>query len=302
PLVALGERTSPGLLVVSARAQVVGQEQLIASDFAPESGRIRWSISERTVASDAEGDHDAAPDLETVRVSDARDGWVRFLIATPNRPALPSRSAVVLSIDTDGRLATGDAGAELTFSTFAGEVLLQRWNARRQRWEIARPPARIRARSGGGTVTMEIHRRELGDVSRFGFRLVSADFNLATGGLVAVDFAPDNGLFWSYALARAAFRLVAGRTTASPTPPVRGQAMTIRTPVTRSDTRRGITSGTVACDVRSGATRVPARGSVRGGAGLCALLVPRDAISIGGSMTIRSVGAEVRARFRFRVG
>lgn len=302
PLVALGTLTSPGLLVVTAREQVVGREQLIASDFAPESGRIGWSSSGRTVVPDPEGDHDAAPDIGIVRVSDERDGWVRFVVSTPNRPVLPSRSAIVLSIDTDGRLATGDAGAELTFSTLGGEVLLERWNPRTRRWTIDTPPAQVRARSGPGAVTMEIHRDELGDVSRIGFRLVAAAFNPSVGALVAVDFAPDSGLFWSYALARAApFRLVAGKTTASPQLPVRGRALTIRTPVTRSDTRRAISSGTVTCDVRSGATRVPARGRVQGGAGLCTLVVPRDATSIGGSMTVRSAGAQVTARFRFRV-
>lgn len=303
PLAALGSVSSPGLLVVSARAQVVGREQLVASDFAPESGRLRWTESEPATLADPVGDHDAAPDITTVRVDDAKDGWIRFVVSMGNRSSLPIRSGVVLSIDADGRLATGDAGAELSLSLFGGEALLQRWNARARRWQLDAPPVRIRARTGGGAVVLEIHRSELGDARRFGFRLVGVETNPASSEIVALDFAPDSGVFWMYTLGNAtALRLVAGKTTGVPARPVRGRSFTIRTPVSRSDTRRAITSGTVACDVRSGSRSVAAEGRVRDGAGQCTLVVPGDATSLSGSMTVRSAGATVTARFRFRVG
>jgi hypothetical protein len=303
PRAALGVVSSPGLLVVSARAQVVGREQLVASDFAPESGRLPWSDAEPATVADPEGDHDAAPDIATVRVDDTKDGWVRFTVSMANRVSLPLRSGMVVSIDADRRLTTGDAGAELTLSLFGGEALLQRWNARTRRWVLDAPPVRIRARSGGGTVVFELHRSELGDSRRFGFRLVSVETNPASSEIVALDFAPDSGVFWAYTLGRAAtFRLVAGKTTGVPAAPVRGRAFTIRTPVSRSDTRRAITAGTVSCDVRAGSRRVAAQGRVRDGAGQCTLVVPGDATSLSGSLTVRSGGAAVTARFRFRVG
>lgn len=303
PRAALGSMSAPGLLVVSARSQVVGREQLVASDFAPERGRLSWSEGEPATVADPEGDHDAAPDITTVRVDDTNDGWIRFAVSMANRGSLPVRSGVVLSIDADGRLATGDAGAELSLTFFGGEALLQRWSARARRWELDTPPVRIRARSGGGAVVLELHRSELGDARRFGFRLVSAETNPASSEIVALDFAPDSGVFWSYALGGAApLRLVAGKTTGIPATPVRGRAFTISTPVSRSDTRRAIRTGAVACDVRSGSRSVAARGRVRDGAGQCTLVVPRDATSLSGSMTVRSAGATVTARFRFRVG
>lgn len=302
PAGALGALSSPGLLVVSARAQTVGREQLVASDFAPDRERLRFGSTGAAIT-DPEGDHDAAPDIAGVRVSDARSGWIRFAIETPNRSVLPERSAVVLSLDTDGRLSTGDAGAEATISFFGGEVLLERWSRTSRSWTVKPSPVRLRAHSGAGVVTIDVHRGELGSPKRFGFRLVSAELNPADGSLLALDFAPDAGVFWRYGLANApALRLIAGRTTGTPAPPRAREAFTIRTPVRRSDTNRAITSGTVACDVRSGAERVQAVGSVRAGGGQCALVVPPGATVISGSMTVRSAGASVTARFRFAVG
>jgi hypothetical protein len=302
PLAELGPTSSPGLLVVSARSQVVGREELVASDFAPESGRLPWSSSTPATLVDPVGDHDAAPDITTVRVDDTKDGWIRFAVSLANRSSLPIRSGMALSIDVDRRLATGDAGAELSLSVFGGEALLQRWSPRARRWVLDTPPVRIRARSGSGAVVLELHRSELGDTRGFGFRLVAAETNPASSEIVALDFAPDSGVFWRHALGPAApLRLLAGKTTGVPASPVRGRVFTIRTPVSRSDTKRGITSGSVSCDVRSGTRSVAARGRVRDGAGQCTLVVPPDATSLVGSMTVRSAGAAVTARFRFRV-
>jgi hypothetical protein len=303
PTSSLGALSSPGILVVGARSSVVAMETLTTADFAPENGRSQWLRGGRSVFPDAEGDQDAAPDITSIRVSDGKDGWIRFAISTPNRITLPDKSLVAVSIDRDANPATGDKGAEVTITTLGGEVELERWDARSDEWLAARPPTRARAASARGVVTIDVHRSELGGVTGFAFRVVSADLNPLTGQLVAVDFAPDSGTFWRYTLANAAApRLVVGRATGAPARPRAGRVFTIATPVRRSDTNRAITTGSVTCDVRADATRVRATGRVRGGRGQCALLVPPNARLITGSMTIRSGGRTVTKSFRFRVG
>lgn len=303
PTSSLGPLSSPGILVVAVRSSVVAMETLTTADFAPENGRSRWLRGGRSVFEDLEGDHNAAPDVTTIRVSDGKDGWIRFAISTPNRVRLPDTSLVAVSIDRDANPATGDNGSELTVTTLGGEVRLERWDPRAKDWALDGPPTRARAAGARGVVTIDVHRSELDGVASFGFRVVSADLNPLTGALVAVDFAPDSGTFWRYTLANAAApRLVAGKATGAPARPRPGRAFTIATPVRRSDTNRAITSGSVTCDVRADAARVRATGRIRGGHGQCALLVPPNARLITGSMTIRSGGRTVTKSFRFRVG
>ena len=303
PTSSLGPLSSPGILVVGVRSSVVAMETLTTADFAPEELRFRWVRLARTEIADFEGDNDAAPDITTIRVSDAKDGWITFAISTPNRPILPEKSLVAVSIDRDANPATGDNGSEMTLTTLGGEVRLERWDARAGEWLDEDPPTRARVRSARGVVSIDVHRSELGRVSRFAFRAVSADLNPLTGELVAVDFAPDSGTFWRYALANApALRLVAGRTTGVPARPRAGRAFTIAAPVRRSDTNRAITSGTVVCAVRADGRRVRSTARLRAGRGECSLVVPKGVRVLDGTVTVRSAGKSVTSRFRFAVG
>ena len=67
-----------GVLAVGSRGQPVADEELVASDFVPNSGRARFSGPDTAMFPDATGDHDAAPDLTAVRVSDTRTGCITF--------------------------------------------------------------------------------------------------------------------------------------------------------------------------------------------------------------------------------
>ena len=111
-----------GLLAVGSRGQPVGDEELVASDFAPNAGRSAFAGPAAATYPDATGDHDAAPDLAAVRVSDAKTGWITFSITTPNYAVLPEESAIVLSIDADDSRRTGESGTDLQLSLAAGEV------------------------------------------------------------------------------------------------------------------------------------------------------------------------------------
>jgi len=302
PKSALGTMSSFGILAVSARGQELGEDEFIASDYAPDLGRSAYVGPGQAAFPDQASDQDAAPDITAVRVSDAKDGWISFAISTPNYVTLPGESVLVISIDRDDRASTGDGGAEISITTGAGEVLVQRWEPSGKRWIPDDPPVRARVRNSGNVVTVELHRSELENTPRFGFAAAAIDVNVEAELVLGVDFAPDDGGFYRYAMVnKAALRLLAGKAFGTPAQPRAGKPFTISLPVRRSDTTRVITSGAVSCNVTAVGKKVPAVGKVRSGKGQCTFVVPKTATVVRGSMTVRSGGTSVTARFSFRV-
>jgi len=302
PKNALGTMASFGVLAVSSRGQALGAEELIASDYAPDSGRSAYVSPGQGAFPDAASDQDAAPDITSVRVSDSKDGWVSFAIATPNYATLPGESALIISIDSDNRASTGDDGSEILITSVGGESVLERWNATASAWRDDTAPTRVRSRNDENLVTVDVHRSELGEAVRFGFEVIAADINTAEGTVLAVDFAPDDFGFFKYALVnKPAIRLIAGKTLANPVQPRAGKPFTVSMPVRRSDTNRAITSGAVSCNVTADGKKVRAAGRVRSGRAQCTFVVPANASVVRGSMTVRTGGTAVTARFSFKV-
>ena len=302
PKNALGTMASFGILAVSSRGQAVGSDEVIASDYAPDSGRSAYVSPTQTAFPDPALDQDAAPDITTVRVSDAKDGWISFAISTPNYATLPGESVLALSIDTDNDAASGDEGAEILITSVGGESVLERWDAAASAWREDTAPTRVRSRNVQNLVTVDIHRSELGNVRRFGFEVVAADIDTAEGIVLAVDFAPDNLGFFKYALVnKPALRLIAGKTVGSPLRPRAGKQFTVSAPVRRSDTNRAIATGKVSCKVTADGANVRAAGRIRAGRAECTFVVPLDARAVRGSMTVRSGGTAVTTHFSFKV-
>jgi hypothetical protein len=302
PRASIAAAESFGLLAVSSRAQSLGQDELIASDYAPNAGRSAYVVPGLTAFPDAVGDHDAAPDVTSVRVSDAKSGWITFAITTPNYATLPSESAIVLTVDADSNPETGEGGAELNLTLLGGEVALDRWNGRR--WVRDTPPTRVRARNSKHVVAIDLHVSELGNAPRFGFSLLSVDLNTAVEGAVAADVAPNDFSYWGYALAnRPALILVATDPVAKPSRPRAGRPFTVSLPVTRSDTGRSITNGVVTCRVLAAGAKLPATGRVTGGSAQCAFVVPRAAKGkvLRGTISVRSGGKVVARDFSYVV-
>jgi hypothetical protein len=291
-----------GILAVGARGQTLGEDELVASDYAPDRGRSSFVGPALVSFPDPSGDQEAAPDLTSVRVTDAKDGWISFAISTPNYATLPPESVLLVAIDRDNRASTGDGGADALITTVAGEIRLERWDRQGEEW-IADPlPTRARVRNSGNVITVGIHRSELENASRFGFGVTAAELNVLADAVVGIDFAPDNGSFWRYTLTnKATLRLLAAAPVGTPKAPRAGKPFTITLPVRRSDTSRGITGGTVTCNVIADGARVRATGRVDAGRARCSLAVPKGARTIRGSMTVRSGGAAVTARFSFKV-
>jgi hypothetical protein len=301
PKSALGTITSFGILAVSSRGQPVGDQELVASDYAPGSGRSAWTGPGLSTYPDPSNDHDAAPDVTSVKVTDAKDGWISFAISTQNYATLPVEDVVAVVIDHDGRAGSDDDESEMLLRYARGDVVLQRWNSARNDWGPDPAPSRVRVRNVEGVVTLDIHRSEIGDVARFGFSIASADFD-AAGAPLAVDFAPDDVRFYRYTLVnKPAVRLIAGNTIGTPLQPHAGTPFTVSLPIRRSDTNRAITSGAVTCNVIAGGKKVPAAGRVRAGRAQCTLVVPQNASAVRGSLTVRSGGTTVTARFSFKV-
>ena len=92
PKSVLGAESSFGILVISARGQEIADEELIAADYAPNSGGSAFVGPAAAVFPDGASDHEAAPDIGSICVTDAKDGWVSFAITTPNYVKLPSES------------------------------------------------------------------------------------------------------------------------------------------------------------------------------------------------------------------
>jgi len=291
-----------GILAVSARGQTLSGDMYITSDFAPNTGRSPWTSPTPGNFPDAPNDHGAVPDIGQVRVTDAKNGWIRFAISTPNRAALTNESAIFVTIDADNKPRTGGAGADVSITDVGGNLQLEKWNTARRAWRPDTAPTRVRERSTPNTVIVEIHSSELESSPRFGFKLTSVHVDLVAGEPLGFDFAPNNLSWWRYQLANPiAVRLLAGRAVGVPARPRAGVPFTISVPVRRSDTNQAITSGIVTCNVVVAGKRVRAQGRIRAGKAQCALRVPNVGATVRGSVTVRSGGATVVSRFSFRV-
>jgi len=304
PNVDLGGDSSFGVLAVSSRRQDLGASAFIASDYSPDRGRSAYVGPAQAAFSDPSNDEDAAPDITAVRVTDTKDGWITFAVTTSNYATLPGDSVVAVAIDRDNRPTTGDAGAELLIRSLGGEMIFERWESATRAWVEDVPPRRARVRNAGGVVTIEVHRSELDDVQRFGFSLTSVDVNTQAGVVLGVDLTPDDGGFHQYALAnRPALNLVATRLFATPARPRAGKPFAVNLAVRRSDTSRGITSGTVNCRGFLGSIPLKGKGSVARGAGRCTFVLPRSAAGklLRGSITVRVSGKSVSADFAYAV-
>lgn len=300
PRTALDNATAFGILTVAAREQEV--VEYIAADFAPDDGRSSPFVGPELISfSDPVGDQPAAPDVTSVRVSDAKNGSISFAVTTPNLQTLPPQTLVFLWIDSDGKLTTGGDGVDIMIVYGAGQIQMLRWSQSRRDFVDDDPPFRVQTRNSGGVLTIVVHRSELGNPTRFGFAVGAG--HLGVDSLAAVDFAPESR-FWQYKVVnKAALKLLAGTRTGAPVRPVAGKAFTISVPITRSDTGKKISTGTVACAVNVAGKRVAATGRVSSGSGRCAFRVPETASGkrVTGSMVVRSGGKTVTARFAFTV-
>ena len=302
PKAALDGAASFNLLTVASHGQDVGEdEELIASDTAPNSGRGRWVSPGPLSVSDGAGYHEAAPDVTDVRVTDSASGTISFAVSTPSHGALTPGTWIELDVDIDRRHSTGAGGVEAFVALSEGRVFVGRWSASEQDFVVRTTGAR--ARSAGGVVTFDVPRALLDDVASFDFYVVGGHSDQDDEDN-AIDLAPNGDRWWRYALAnKPPLHLIADDARGVPARPRAGRSFSVVVPVRRSDTARGITSGSATCTVRVAGKPVQAAGKVAAGTGRCSLRVPGEArgTPLRGSIVVRSAGKSVTTRFSFPV-
>jgi hypothetical protein len=301
PRATLGLSAAFGVYVVSARGQPAGTGEFVASDAAPDSGNIVFRGAEPARFTDRVDDHHSAPDIASVGVTDAEDGWVTFTVTMPNAAVLPRAPVVGLSIDADDDPATGDAGADLGVTSLGTDVVVDRWSERSRTWVPEVDDPLVRASVSGTTVAIGVHRSEIGVGAGFGFAVLAAGL-APNDAFTGVDVAPDGSRVLRYVLQnRLDVRLVAARVATTPARPTPGKRLTVWTTVTRSDTGASVTSGSVTCRATIDGKRVSTFGRYSAGRASCSFTVPRKAKRISGSMTVRADGISTTVPFSFRV-
>jgi hypothetical protein len=305
---ALGGSAAFDLLVVSARTQQVGIGRVTSTDFAPGSGRSTYALPGQVSFPDPAGDHDAAPDITSISVSDTAAGIIEVRVATPNYQILPGDKIIGVGFDLEGR----PAGADDIFVAYAsGPNSVQ---VDREESGILAPselPNTASAAFEDGVLTLSVHRDELDGAALVGVAVVSFDLvgdgesegQDFEGDVEALDTAPDDlmGPLYAYRLTnRPRVQLRVTEALRSPTRPRAGGRFSYSIVVRRLDTYRVVRRGSVTCSVFISGKRVRTTGRFVGGRANCSLLMPAksDSSTLRGTVTVRAAGAVVRSTFR----
>ncbi|CAN5290189.1 hypothetical protein BH20ACT13_BH20ACT13_14790 [soil metagenome] len=303
----LGNTSSFGLIVVSARTQQLDIGRVTGTDYAPATGRSIYSFPGPASFVDPTRDHDAAPDITSISVSDTPGGKIDVRVATSNYPTLPADKVIGVDFDLEGRPPTAD---DVFVEYLSGPGIVQ---VNIEEDEILAPSVRPNTATGryeNGVLTLSVDRKELDGAAIVGVGVVTFDLvgrgesegQAFEGDVEAVDSAPDDltGALFPYRLAnRPPLQLRTTKIVGSPARPRAGRRFTYGVVVRRLDTYSVLRSGSVTCSVRASGTRVPAVGRFVRGRAECSLLVPtKSSSTLRGTVTVRAGGAVVRSTFR----
>jgi hypothetical protein len=314
PTDALDDVTGLGVRTEAWKMQLAGAEgngfDMFAEDLAPDDGYVHYESPGPTTAADPEGDRVAAPDIQEVAVSDAKDGSITFAVSTPSHAVLSAADSLSLTFDVDPRRrgrSLWQPEAFIDISSYG--VFAERWNPRSKRFEHVQP--RVTVRNTAGVLRVVVPRRFLYDFGVFSFQLTTFERGPSEGSgggalFGAQDTAPADPFdFWRYELVNMApLRLIMGNPRSVPAQPLAGKRLTITVPTLSTHTGRNIASGSVTCAIRVGGAGVPATGHIaRGIGGRCSTVMPQSATGkqVRGSMTVRSGGRSVTRRFTLSI-
>jgi hypothetical protein len=305
---ALGGSAAFDLLVLSARTQQVGIGRVTSTDFAPGSGRSTYALPGHASFPDAAGDHDAAPDITAISVSDNAAGIIQVRVTTPNYRVLPGDKIIGVGFDLEGRPTEID-DVFVAYASGPNSVQVDREES-----GILAPSVLPNTASGAfedGVLTLSVHRNELDGAALVGLGVVTLDVvgdgeregPDFEGDVEALDTAPDDltGPLHPYRLVnRPPLQLRVTETLRSPIRPRAGGRFSYSIVVRRLDTYRVVRRGSVTCSVFISGKRVRTTGRFVGGRANCSLLMPAksDSSTLRGTVTVRAVGAVVRSTFR----
>ena len=302
----LANTSSFGLIALSARNQQLDIGRVVGTDYAPPTGRSIYSFSGPASFPDPTHDHDAAPDITSISVSDTAGGKIDVRVATSNYPTLPADKVIGVDFDLAGRPPAAD---DVFVEYLSGPGIVQ---VNIEENEVLAPSIRPNTATGryeNGVLTLSVDRAELDGAAIVGVGVVTFDVvgrgesegQAFEGDVEAVDSAPDDltGALFPYRLAnRPPLQLRTTKIVGSPARPRAGRRFTYGVVVRRLDTYGVLRRGSVTCSVLASGTRVPAVGRFAGGRAECSLLVPAKATStLRGTVTVRAAGAVVRSTF-----
>jgi len=306
-LAVLANTSSFGLIALSARSQQLDIGRVTGTDYVPPTGRSIYSFSGPVSFTDPRGDHDAAPDITSISVSDTPGGKIDVRVATSNYPTLPGDKLIGVDFDLAGRPPDAD---DVFVEYLSGPGIVQVNIEENESLVPSLRPNTAVGRYEDGVLTMSVDRKELDGAAIVGVAGVTFDVvgrgesegQAFEGDVEAVDSAPDDltGALFPYRLAnRPPLQLRTTTVVRSPARPRAGRRFTYGVVVRRLDNYSVLRTGSVTCSVLASGTRVPAVGRFVRGRAECSLLVPTKASStLRGTVTVRAAGAVVRSTFR----
>jgi hypothetical protein len=307
----LAGASSFAFVAVATRTQRAGIGLVVSTDFAPGTGRNLYAAPGTATFADPDGDHDVAPDITSIEVSDTAAGSILFRLTTANFATLPPDKLIGIGLNIRGRPASDD---ELFVGYLSGSRSVEVDVEQRGVLQPARGRTGVTASHEEGVMTFSVPRARLDGAAALAFGVVSADLvgpgesegEEFEGEVEALDTAPDNVAEQRYLYRLTSpgpLRLRAGAVAGAPLAPRAGAAFSARVVVRRLDTYRVVRSGTVTCAAFLGRSRVAASGRFRKGRAECMLQIPADrpARVLRGTITVRSAGASARSSFRYVV-
>lgn len=256
--------------------------------------------AERAYTDDV-GDAGTAPDLTSVTVSDS-NGFLAFKIAGNLAPS----TSYVIYVDTDRNQSTGDEGDELMLGVDQESDGKTFWFASRwvgSKWE--RAGIDVSSQGFPGRQELGFRAADAGITGTFDFVVVS--YKMVADAVESRDRAPDSIVPWSYELTSrttgAAAKAALGQARLKPAHPLAGKPLTVRVPVSQSDTKQPLTTGVATCSARVKARVVRGNAAVANGWATCRFVVPKGSRGTTGRASI-TVGAGTQAvtkAFSFRI-
>ena len=182
---------------LSARSQQLDIGRVIGTDYAPPTGRSVYAFAGPTSFPDPVRDHDAAPDITSISVSDTPGGKIEVRVATPNYPTLPSDKVLGVDFDLAGRPPAAD---DVFVEYLSGPGTFQ---VNVEENEVLAPSIRPNTATGqyeNGVLTLTVDRKELDGATIVGVGVVTFDVvgrgesegQAFEGDVEAVDSAPDD--------------------------------------------------------------------------------------------------------------
>jgi hypothetical protein len=259
---------------------------------------------------DSTGEDANAPDITGIDVGNDDAGLITFHIKISNRPALTSDMVLLMWMDTDGNLSTGDpdfGGADYSIELDPGAVGLFKWNG--TTYDPAQSQTSVTYNYDATGATITVSGADLGGARVVNFVVA------AVSGLVIdssgnpdftnahIDFAPDSGhgLYKYNVIAK--LTLTATAFTTAPKPAKAGKKLTASVAVNESDTNGPVTSATVACVGTIKGVRIPATHTLTSGIASCSWKLPAKAKgkTFLGKITVTVRGTALTKSFSARI-